>query len=189
MTDNGTHEQESLVSREVGDFSHRVKAMDKLKKSQVFFPAQPWIPDELRDSEGDFQMPTDLTNMQSHQLGQLMGVINGMLQFYGSVVATTKVDRLTAERVKNFKEASVRMEILNDEQKKKDFKAREDKDAYINANPDVQQAQDWYDAQESLVLMSEQIYRDYERAFNLISREISRRGSNFNRDEREGNLR
>lgn len=127
--------------------------------------------------------------MDYGRLGQLLSTLNALLQWYGAVTASSKIDRLTAERVKNFTESRVRMEILSDEQMKKDYKAREDKDAYVNINELVQQAQDWYDSQESLVIMSEQLYKDYERSFQLVSREITRRNNEGNRDYREGNLR
>lgn len=179
----------SYVTREVMDYTHRQKSVNKLKKSAVRFPAKPFIPMELTDKDGDFKMPSDLTNFTSQQLGQLMGILNGMLQWYGAVLASSKIDKLTAERVKNFTEAKVRMEIMQDKQMMKDYKAREDKDAYVNINELVQQAQDWYDAQESLVFMTEQLYKDYERSFTLVSREITRRGGDFNRNAREDNLR
>ena len=179
----------SYVTREVMDYTHRQKTVNKLKKSSVLFPAKPFLPNDLRDQDGDFKMPSDLTRFDSLALGQLMGIINGMLQWYGAVLASSKIDKLTAERVKNFTEAKVRMEIMNDKQMMKDFKAREDKDAYVNINELVQQAQDWYDAQESLVFMAEQIYKDLERSFTLVSREITRRGGDFSRNAREDNLR
>lgn len=134
-------------------------------------------------------MPEDISSMDYGRLGQLLSTLNALLQWYGAVTASSKIDRLTAERVKNFTESRVRMEILSDEQMKKDYKAREDKDAYVNINELVQQAQDWYDSQESLVIMSEQLYKDYERSFQLVSREITRRNNEGNRDYREGNLR
>lgn len=179
----------SYVTREVMDYTHRQKTVNKLKKSAIKFPAKPFIPLELTDTDGDFKMPSDLTSFPSQQLGQLMGILNGMLQWYGAVLASSKIDKLTAERVKNFTEAKVRMEIMQDKQMMKDYKAREDKDAYVNINELVQQAQDWFDAQESLVFMTEQLYKDYERSFALVSREISRRGGDFNRNAREDNLR
>lgn len=189
--ENMTQPQKAYrLSREIADYTHRQRTIAKLKRSQVRFPSQPtYIPHEWQDEEGDFKMPEDITNLEYSQLGQLLSTLNALLQWYGAVTASSKIDKLTAERVKNFTESKVRMEILSDEQMKKDYKAREDKDAYVNINDLVQQAQDWYDAQESLVIMSEQLYKDYDRAFQLVSREITRRGNEGNRDFREGNLK
>lgn len=192
MNGNMTQQQQRTyrVSREIMDYSHRQRAIAKLKKSNIRFPSPPTsIPSEWQDQEGNFKMPEDITQLDSTELGLLLSTLNSLLQWYGAVTASSKIDRLTAERVKNFTEAKVRMEILCDEQMKKDFKAREDKEAYVNLHELVQQAQDWYDAQDSLVIMSEQLYKDYERSFQLVSREITRRGNDFGRDMREGNLR
>lgn len=192
MNGNMTQQQQRTyrVSREIMDYSHRQRAVAKLKKSNIRFPSPPTsIPSEWQDQEGNFKMPEDITQLDSTELGLLLSTLNSLLQWYGAVTASSKIDRLTAERVKNFTEAKVRMEILSDEQMKKDFKAREDKEAYVNLHELVQQAQDWYDAQDSLVIMSEQLYKDYERSFQLVSREITRRGNDFGRDVREGNLR
>ena len=178
------------VSREIADYTHRQRTIAKLKRSQIRFPSQPTsIPHEWQDDDGNFKMPNDVTNLEYSQLGQLLSTLNGLLQWYGAVTASSKIDKLTAERVKNFAESKVRMEILADEQMKKDYKAREDKDAYVNVNEMVQQAQDWFDSQESLVIMSEQLYKDYERAFQLVSREITRRGNEGTREFRDSNLR
>jgi ElaB/YqjD/DUF883 family membrane-anchored ribosome-binding protein len=177
------------VSREIQEYTHRQKAIGKLKRSQIIFPASAPMPEYYIDEEGSFKMPDDVTSLEYRELGQLMSTLNSLLQWYGAVVAGAKVDKLTAERVKNFTEAKVRMEILSDEQMKKDYKAREDKDAYVNINELVIQVQDWFDTQESTVTMAEQLYKDYERSYSLVSREISRRGSEFGREMREGNLK
>jgi hypothetical protein len=177
------------ITREVLEYTHRQKAIRKLKKSSIKFPVRPDIPGDLQDADGDFAMPKDITTLNSLLLGQLMSILNGMLQWYGAVLASSKVDKLTAERVKNFTEAKVRMEIMSDKQMMKDYKAREDKDAYVNINELVQEAQDWFDSQEALVIMTEQIYKDLERSYSLVSREITRRGGDFNRELREGNLK
>lgn len=181
--------QLSYVTREVLEYTHRQRAVNKLKKSQIIFPSKPELPPFLRDGDGDFKMPMDITTLSSSELGFLMGVLNGMLQWYGAVLASSKIDRLTAERVKNFTESKVRMEIMNDKQMIKEYKAREDKDAYVNMDELVQQAQDWFDSQEALVLMTEQLYKDYERSFSFVSREITRRSGDFSRDNRMDNLR
>jgi hypothetical protein len=176
------------VTREVMDYTHRQKAVGKIKKSQIVFPVKPFLPPGLKDQDGDFVMP-DITNLHSRDLGQLMQVLNGMLLWYGASLASAKVDRLTAERVKNFTEAKVRMEIFADKDMEKRFKAREDKEAYININELVQEAQDWFDSQDAMVIMLEQLYKDYERSYNFVSREITRRGGEFGREMREDNLR
>lgn len=188
--ENMTQQKVYGISRDIADYTHRQKTISKLKRSQIRFPSQPTsIPSDWQDEEGNFKMPEDISSMDYGRLGQLLSTLNALLQWYGAVTASSKIDRLTAERVKNFTESRVRMEILSDEQMKKDYKAREDKDAYVNINELVQQAQDWYDSQESLVIMSEQLYKDYERSFQLVSREITRRNNEGNRDYREGNLR
>ena len=188
--ENMTQQRVYKVSREIADYTHRQRTIAKLKRSQIKFPSQPTaIPYEWQDEDGNFKMPEDITNLEYSQLGQLLSMLNALLQWYGAVTASSKIDKLTAERVKNFAESKARMEILSDEQMKKDYKAREDKDAYVNISETVQQAQDWYDSQESLVIMAEQLYKDYERAFQLVSREITRRGNEGTRDYREGNLK
>ena len=176
------------VSREVKDYTHRQKAVAKLKKSNVVFPAPAVIPAELRDEEGSFVMPQDITGLDSRQLGYLLHVINGLLQWYGAVLASAKIDRLTAERVMTFTESKIRMEILSDSDMAKLYKAREDKDAYVHSHELVLEAQDWFDTQNSAVIMAEQIYNDYQRSFNLVSREITRRGNDYSNHNREGNL-
>lgn len=178
------------VSREILDYTHRQKAVNKLKRSSVVFPSKPAeLPAEWKDEDGMFKMPSDITVLEYRELGQLMSMLNSLLQWYGAVLATSKVDKLTAERVKNFIEAKVRMEIFEDKEMEKRFKAREDKEAYVNINELVEQAQDWFDAQDSLVTMTEQLYKDYERSYALVSREISRRGNEFGKEMREGNLK
>lgn len=178
------------VSREIMDYTHRQKAVSKLKKSGIVFPSKPAeLPTYWTDEDGMFKMPNDITNLEYRELGQLMSTLNALLQWYGAVLASSKVDKLTAERVKNFTEAKVRMEIFEDKEMEKRFKAREDKEAYVNINELVEQAQDWFDAQESLVTMTEQLYKDYERSYSLVSREISRRGSEWTSEMREGNLK
>lgn len=188
--ENMTQQRVYKVTREIADYTHRQRTIAKLKRSQIRFPSQPTgIPYDWQDDEGNFKMPEDITNLEYGQIGQLLSTLNALLQWYGAVTASSKIDKLTAERVKNFAEAKVRMEILSDDQMKKDYKAREDKDAYVNINDVVQQAQDWFDSQESLVIMAEQLYKDYERAFQLVSREITRRGNEGIRELRDGNLK
>ena len=189
MTKETTQQKTLRISREVMDYCHRQKAVGKLKRSGIVFPHAASVPSEWTDTDGTFKMPEDITRLEFTDLGRLMSTLNALLLWYGAVLAGSKIDRLTAERVKNFTESKVRMEILSDDQMKKDYKAREDKDAYVNSNELVQQAQDWYDAQESLVIMADQIYHDYQRSFQLVSREISRRGSEISGGFREENLR
>jgi hypothetical protein len=178
------------VSREIMDYTHRQKAVNKLKKSGIVFPSKPAeLPPHWTDEDGMFKMPSDITSLEYRELGQLMSMLNSLLQWYGAVLASSRVDKLTAERVKNFTEAKVRMEIFEDKEMEKRFKAREDKEAYVNINELVEQAQDWFDAQEAVVTMTEQLYKDYDRSYSLVSREISRRGNEFGNEMREGNLR
>jgi ElaB/YqjD/DUF883 family membrane-anchored ribosome-binding protein len=178
------------VSREIMDYTHRQKAVSKLKKSGIVFPSKPAeLPPHWKDEDGMFKMPQDITSVDYRELGQLMSTLNSLLQWYGAVLASSRVDKLTAERVKNFTEAKIRMEILSDKEMAKEYKAREDKEAYVNINEMVTEAQDWFDAQESLVTMTEQLYKDYERSYSLVSREISRRGNEMGSELREGNLR
>ena len=177
------------VSREIKDYTHRQKAVAKLKKSHVVFPAPTTIPTDLQDAEGQFKMPQDITVLGSRELGFLLAIITGLLQWYGAVLASAKIDRLTAERVMTFTEAKVRMEILSSPEMTKAYKAREDKDAYVSIDEQVQEAQDWFDTQSAMVTMTEQVYKDFERSFNLVSREITRRGNDFSQESREGNLR
>jgi hypothetical protein len=76
--------------------------------------------------------------------------------------------------VKNFIEAKI-LSAVN----YKEYKAIEDRLAQRDIDETVIKAQDWFDAQEALVIMMEQLYKDYERSYALTSREISRR-SYFN---------
>jgi hypothetical protein len=189
MTQEQTQQKSVRVSREIMDYTHRQKAVSKLKKSGIVFPSNPTLPAEWRDEDGAFKMPNDITALDSGDLGRLMSTLNSLLLWYGAVLASSRIDKLTAERVKNFTEAKVRMEIMSDKQMIKDYKAREDKDAYVNINELVQQTQDWFDSQEATAFMAEQIYKDYDRSYQLVSREITRRGNDYGRNNREDNLK
>jgi hypothetical protein len=165
---------QQLTTREIENFIHSERARAKLKKNAIVFPSPIEVPEEFRDEDGDFLMPTDITNLHPKDLGLLMSTLNGLLTWYGSVLATARIDRLTAERVKNFIEAKI-LSAVN----YKEYKAIEDRLAQRDIDETVIKAQDWFDAQEALVIMMEQLYKDYERSYALTSREISRR-SYFN---------
>lgn len=180
-----TQEQKRQVTREVGDYAHRELAVAKLQKSGVVLPATPFVPAEWRDKDGMFLMPEDITVLESKELGCLMSLLNGLLLWYGAVLASARIDRLAGERVKNFIESKKRMEIFDEGDLEKRYKAREDKEAYVNVDSQVIQAQDWFDKQQALVIMAEQLYFDYDRSFKLVSREISRRGGEFGNEQRE----
>lgn len=173
----------------INKYAHREYAVGKLKRSYITFPSTPQLSPEWIDEEGGFKMPHDLTALDSRTLGRLMSELNGLLQWYGAVLASAKVDLLSAERIKTFTEARVRMSIFNDPEMLKEFKAREDKEAFVNTHPDVVKAQEWYAKQQAVVMMTEQLYHDYDRSFRTVSREISRRGSEFDRDNRVDNIK
>lgn len=160
-----------LTTREVEQYIHSERAKAKLKKNAVVFPSPIEVPAEFQDGDGDFLMPTDITLLHPKDLGLLMSVLNGLLTWYGSVLATAKIDRLTAERVKSYIEARTLASVDY-----KQYKAIEDRLAQRDIEETVIQAQDWFDAQDALVIMMEQLYKDYERSYALASREISRRG-------------
>jgi hypothetical protein len=189
MDETQVQTQENDIVVDVNQYIQRERAVAKLKKSGIRFPAQPGIPDEWQDDDGMFQMPQDLTMVDSHELGRLMTLINNMLAWYGAILASARIDRLSAERTKNYTEAKVRMEIMSNKEMLKDYKAREDKDAYINTHPIVRQAQDWFDRQASLEIMAEQLYNDLDRSIRTVSREVSRRGGEMNHFNREQNLK
>jgi hypothetical protein len=174
---------------EINEYILREKATVKLKKSGIFFPAQPIIPDFLVDDEGSFSMPHDLTELESKHLGLLMTVLNNLLAWNGAVLSAARVDKLSAERIKVFTESKIRMQILASKEMLKDFKAREDKEAYINTHPLVIQVQERADNQAALEIMADQLYKDLERSQRTVSREISRRGGELDMFNREQNLK
>jgi hypothetical protein len=178
-----TEQSTPVTSREIESYIHSERAKARLKKNHIVFPSPMIIPEEFQDEEGDFKMPQDITALVPQQLGSLMSILNGLLAWYGSVLAMARIDRLTAERVKNFLEAKTLSGLSH-----KEFKAIEDRLAQRDINEMVIKAQDWFDGQDSLVIMMEQLYKDYERSFQLVSREITRR-SNFQQFEsREDNI-
>lgn len=196
MTENATQKQSWHVtdSTDIDDmnlFAQREMAIAKLKKSQIKFPVSPEIPAEWQDEDGDFKMPDDLTKLTIQDLGRLMSLLNSLLLWYGAVLASARIDALTAERIKNFVESKVRMRILSNKEMEKTYKAREDKDAYVNLDSNVRKAQEWFDRAKSIEIMAEQLYLDYDRSFRLVSREISRRsGENWteSREHKVSNL-
>lgn len=178
-----TEQNTPITSRDIEVYIHSERAKAKLKKNYIVFPSPMRIPEVFQDPDGDFIMPQDITALVPQELGSLMSILNGLLAWYGSVLAMARIDRMTAERVKNFIEAKTLSGFSH-----KEFKAIEDRLAQRDINEMVIKAQDWFDAQESLVIMMEQLYKDYERSFQLVSREITRR-SNFQQFEsREDNI-
>lgn len=183
-----TQEKIEQLENKVQGFSQRQYAIEKLKKSSITFPSQPAIPDKYLDEQGQFKIPSDITTLEDSELGELMSIINELLLWYGASLAYSRVDRQTAERVKNYVESQVRMEIFADRETEKRFKAREDKEAFINSQELVVNYQLEFDKQEAMVIFLEQLYKDMERSFMLVSREITRRGSSFSHQMRTENI-
>lgn len=163
---------QQITNREIEQYIHSERAKAKLIKNKIIFPSAPEVPEEFQDNQGDFMMPIDITELHPKHLGLLMSTLNALLTWYGSILAMAKVDRLTADRVKNYVEAKVLASVDY-----KQYKAIEDRLAQRDIDEMVIYAQDWFDAQESLVLLMEQLYKDYERSYALTSREVSRRAA------------
>lgn len=191
-TQNETMQETVIKEPQVPEnpYSQREKTITKLRKSGIVFPSLPFIPDDWQDEEdGSFVMPKDLTNLDSVDLGRLMTVINNMLSWYGAILSAARIDKRQAERKKTFLEAKARMEIMSDSKLLKDYKAREDKDAFVNIRAEVIEAQEWFDKQEALEIMADQLYKDLDRSQKTVSREISRRGGEWDHHNRESNLK
>jgi|SRR5690554_1451580 len=189
MEENKTQTQEE-TNRKVGKLYHSEKAKAKLKKSGIVFPSLPHIPDEYRDEYGAFLMPEDITNVSPKELGSLYSLLTGLTVYYGGLLALLDVDRSTAERIKDYLEAQVMLELdFRDPEIKKQYPNRELQEAYVNCDPRVVEVQDWYDGLNSDYKLAEMIYKGYERYLNLVSREITRRSNFMDWENREDNMR
>lgn len=178
------------TNRKVGKLYQSEKAKANLKKLGIIFPSLPKIPPQYRDEYGAFKMPDDITNLTPKELGSLYSLLTNLTVYYGALVAHADVDKSTAERVKDYLEAQVLLELdFNDPEIKKKYPNREIQDAYVNCDPRVVKAQDWYDQLKADYTLAEMIYRGYERFLNLVSREITRRSNFYELESREDNLR
>lgn len=187
MTDEAKKQE---TNRKVGQLYHSEKAKAKARKSGMVFPSLPGVPEEYRDEYGSFKMPEDITNVSPKELGTLFSLLTGLTVYYGGLVALADIDRTTAERIKFYVEAQVSLELdLNDPEVKKKFPNRELQEAYVNCDDRVVEVQDWYDRLKSDFVLAEALTKGYEKYLNLVSREITRRSSFQDWENREGNLR
>lgn len=159
------------TNKDIKDYSLRSKAISKARKGNMYIPAKVTLPSEFTNQEGNLHVPYDLTDISTEELGRYLTLFTQLTGYYEAVVACADIDLMAAERVKDFTEAKVLLEIG-----KEKGGTLTEKKAHRTVDPRVIEARDWYDEMKAFYELSNALLKSCDKLVFMLSREVTRRG-------------
>lgn len=159
--------------REIDQHLQRERAAEELKKIGMVFPYKVDVPPEFLSKGGYLIIPDDFSDMPIDEIGRYLSIFTALAVYYDVIVASTEIDKDSAERVKDYIEAKKLVEL----RESKKYGSVTEMKAARNLDETVIKAQDWADGENAMYTFASAILRGCERILFLLSREITRRGN------------
>lgn len=170
--------------REVNQHVHREQASETLKKVGLVFPNKVQVPQEFLSKSGYLLIPDDFSDMPIDEIGRYLSIFTALAVYYDVVVASTEIDKNSAERVKDYIEAKKLVEL----RESKKYSSVTEMKAARDLDETVIKAQDWSDSENAMYTFAAALLRGCERILFLLSREITRRGNVTTYETRSKNV-
>lgn len=130
----------------------------------------------------------DVTNLTDDQLGQLLNEVARMAEYVEEEVVTAEISMLAAEQDMEFIEARLRMSIGSKDENDGHKITIQEKNDLVKTNPKFIESRDRFLFYQALYKFTKTRAAVEQRNWDTISRRITQRGQDVDRQRREGNV-
>jgi hypothetical protein len=132
------------------------------------------------------ELPQDITTLSDEQLGVYMGLLSEWNAYVQFQLAEADVQLSQAKAALSLTEAKLRISYKTDEESKK--RSNPERDDYVQADRRFVEADSNMRYCEAIWRYTKAIAFSAEQAFSAISRRITQRGQDIERNRREGSV-
>ena len=125
-----------------------------------------------KPSEGQVELPDDITDVSSEELGKLMTRLTAWTDFISSQMTVAALEERALLKKKEFTENTMLMRRMGAQVKGERVTAVK---AEISVHPDVVALENEYEEKYAYRKLTEMLFNNHERDIQLVSREITRR--------------
>ena len=134
----------------------------------------------------DGRLPPDLTRLSDDELGQWLGLMSSWMSYVETQLAEAEMNLLAAREERDFVEAKIRLTyVKDDEGRKLTVKERDD---WVRVDTRFVEANSKVIYSESLVKLMRAINNSAQNSFSALSRRITQRVSDIEKDRRGTNV-
>lgn len=131
-----------------------------------------------KPQDGQVELPRDITDISSEELGELFTRLTSWTDYIASQVTLAQLEERAALRAKDFKENTMLVRRMGAQVKGERVTSVK---AEIAIDPEVVALDNDYEEKYAYRKLVEMLLTNHERDLSLVSREITRRSNDFKR--------
>ncbi len=131
-----------------------------------------------KPADGQVELPRDITDISSEELGELFTRLTSWTDYIASQVTMAQLEERAALKAKEFKENTMLVRRMGAQVKGERVTAVK---AEIAVDPEVVGLDNDYEEKYAYRKLVEMLLNNHERDLSLVSREITRRSNDFKR--------
>jgi hypothetical protein len=131
-----------------------------------------------KPADGQVELPRDITDISSEELGELFTRLTSWTDYIASQVTMAQLEERAALKAKDFKENTMLVRRMGAQVKGERVTSVK---AEIAIDPEVVALDNDYEEKYAYRKLVEMLLNNHERDLSLVSREITRRSNDFKR--------